>query len=37
MDEHRTDAPQRPVTVAFGKCDQRLETLERAILPTASP
>ena len=27
----------RAVEIAFGKVDQRLETLERAILPAASP
>ena len=27
----------RTVRIAFRKVDQRLETLERAILPTASP
>ena len=27
----------RAVEIAFGKVDQRLETLERAILPSASP
>ena len=27
----------RAVEIAFGKIDQRLETLERAILPAASP
>ena len=27
----------RTVEIAFGRVDQRLETLERAILPAASP
>ena len=31
------DARLRAVEVAFGKVDQRLATLERAILPTAPP
>ena len=33
----RFDERLRAVEIAFGKVDQRLETLERAILPTASP
>ena len=36
MVEQRMDAPLRFAIVAFGKGDQRLEMLERAILPTAS-
>ena len=31
------DERLRAVEIAFGKVDQRLATLERAILPTASP
>ena len=31
------DERLRGVEVAFGKVDQRLATLERAILPSASP
>lgn len=38
MDEHRTDAPLRSVIAAFGRGgQQRLETLEFAILPTTLP
>ena len=37
MDEQRIDAPLRSVIVGFGKGGRRLETLERATLPTASP
>ncbi len=33
----RFDERLRAVEIAFGKIDQRLETLERAILPTAPP
>lgn len=31
------DGRLRAVEIAFGKVDQRLETLERAILPAAAP
>lgn len=31
------DAPLRTVEIALGKFDQRLDTLERAILPAALP
>ena len=36
-DVRSMDARLRAVEVGFGKIDQRLETLERAILPTVSP
>ena len=36
-DVRSMDDRLRAVEIAFGKVDQRLETLERAILPAASP
>ena len=36
-DVRSMDTRLRAVEVGFGKIDQRLETLERAILPTVSP
>lgn len=36
-DVRSMDDRLRAVAIAFGKVDQRLETLERAILPAASP
>ena len=36
-DVRSMDDRLRAVEIAFGKVDQRLETLDRAILPAASP
>lgn len=37
MDGQRMHAPLRSVIFAFGKGGLRLQTLERATVPTASP
>ena len=36
-DHHRLDTRLRSVEIEFGKVGQRLETLERAVLPQAPP